>query len=136
MTVLQATNVTASGRLTDVNFGEGDVCPKKVSISKKQHANKKKQRDQIKRNGFVNGTMTHNHQMCNQHSASDKKHGKGKGLMAVWQLTSYGHKDFPVEFDFVDRPICPMPISVSKKLPQREKKKRVQRKSVAVSLVI
>ncbi|KAK1391054.1 homeobox-DDT domain protein RLT3 [Heracleum sosnowskyi] len=134
MAVLQATNVNASGRLTDVNFGKEDLCPKTVSISNKQHADKKKQRDQTNRNGILNGTMTHRHQICNQHNASDKKHGKGKGLMAVWQLTSYGHKDFPMEVDFVDRPLCPMPISASKKPPEREKKKRVQRKSVAKKL--
>lgn len=121
MAVLQATNATASGRLTEVNFGEG-------AISNNQHANKKKQRDQTKQNGIISGTMAHRH-----HNTSDKRQGKGKGLMAVWQLTSYGRKDFPMEVDFVDRPLCPMPISMSKTLPQREKKKRVQRKSVAVS---
>ncbi|XP_074324417.1 homeobox-DDT domain protein RLT3 [Apium graveolens] len=129
MAVLQAKNAASSGRLTDVNFGEGYVDPKTVSISNKQHAKKKKQRDQTKRSGMNNGTMTHSH-----HSAPNKKQGKGKGLMAVWQLTRYGHKDFPMEVDIVDRPLCPVPISVSKELPQREKKKRVQRKSLAQKL--
>lgn len=64
-----------------------------------------------------------------------KKHGKGKGLMAVLQATNPLSGDSSMGNDFGEGAIDPIPVAASKKSTVKGKKKRVQRKQpIMVSL--
>ncbi|KAK1379239.1 hypothetical protein POM88_025983 [Heracleum sosnowskyi] len=113
ITVIQASNVNAS-----------------YSISSKK---KKTKREQTKQKGSISKTIAY-HQLCNQHSTSVQKHGKGKGLMAVLQLTNCAARNFPMSVNFTNGATCPKSLPELKKQPVKEKKKRMQRKPVTKTL--
>lgn len=119
MTVMQAKNVNAS-----------------YSILNERHTTKKTEREQIKRKGSISKTAIPYHQLCNQHGSSVQKHGKGKGLMAVFQSTNYAARNFPMNDDFTNGATCPKPIYESEKQPAKKTKKRIQRKPVMASPAI
>ncbi|WOH11676.1 hypothetical protein DCAR_0831166 [Daucus carota subsp. sativus] len=104
----------------------------KANSKKRRHASQQNEKPVKRRKGRISETTIPYHQLCNQHGNSVKRHGKGKGLMAVLQLTNYAARDFPMNGNYTIG-ATPKPISESEK-PVKEKKKKMQRKPVTRNL--